>query len=417
MYRWLYSLLLYLYIPFELIRLLRRSRKAPDYKKRWGERFASTLPNCDKPVIWFHTVSVGETLAALPVIRRVIQDNPDKQVLVTTMTPTGSERVQATLGDSVCHCYAPYDLPHALNRFYEHLKPECLFIMETELWPNMIHHASKRNIPIVLMNARMSEKSARDYQRFSTLTRFMLGNLAQIAVQNETDANRFKRLGASDDQLSITGNIKFDLTIPDDLNEKVKTLKKSLSDRPIWLAASTHKGEDEIILNAHKEILQKTPDCLLILVPRHPERFNDVYKLCEEFPMEVSRRSSLSLPRGQVYLADTMGELLLFCALADMAYVGGSLVETGGHNCLEVAAFKKPAMSGPYDFNFAEINKQLKASGGLVYVSGSHSIADQVISWIEQPEKARQVGEAGFSVVQKNRGALQRLLEILNQYL
>lgn len=413
--RLIYSLLLYLLIPFEVLRLLLRSRQAPDYRQRWSERFATRLPDCEQGAIWFHTVSVGETLAAVPVIRAIMAQYPERPVLVTTMTPTGSARVKAAFGESVCHCYAPYDLPHALNRFMHHLKPACLMVMETELWPNMIHHASRRLIPVVLMNARMSEKSSRGYLRFASLSYFMLSRLSHLVVQYPADAERFKRMGATQQQITISGNIKFDLTIPENLTAQVSELRAAIPDRPVWLAASTHQGEDEIILDAHQQLLRKYPDSLLVLVPRHPERFEQVFNLCQTSGFKVSRRTESDKPVGQVYLADTMGELLLFCALADMVFIGGSLVPTGGHNCLEAALFKKPVMSGPHDFNFAEINRQLREAGGLVTVTDSSSLYAQLSDWIEQPELANRTGLSGYQVVQKNRGALNRLLEVLTR--
>jgi 3-deoxy-D-manno-octulosonic-acid transferase len=415
--RWIYSLLLYLLIPLEIIRLLYRSRIAPDYGKRWGERFARTLPDCSGDVIWFHTASVGETLAALPVIKTILEEYPDQQVLVTTMTPTGSERVKALLGNKVYHCYLPYDLPHAMNRFVSHVKPKCLFIMETELWLNMHLTVAQHGTVIVLMNARMSEKSVRGYLRFKQLTGTLIANIKTIAVQNATDAGRFKRLGATPEQLEITGNIKFDLSVPDDMSQRIMELKTHLANRPVWIGASTHKGEDEILLEAHQVILHTHPDCLFILVPRHPERFDTVAELIDSYEFSYSRRSIDTLPSGEVYLADTMGELLLFFALADMAFVGGSLIERGGHNCLEAAEFKKPVMSGPHDFNFAEINRQLHEEGGLIYVSGSQSIAQQVQQWLNNPSEAQKVGQAGYEVVKKNRGALNKLLDILRRYI
>ena len=416
-YRAIYSLLFALVIPLEIIRLLIRSRKAPDYRSRWGERFALSLPEAQTGTIWFHTVSVGETLAALPVIKHVLNQYPDRPVLVTTMTPTGSERVWAALGDSVTHCYAPYDLPNAMVRFYQHFNPEVLFIMETELWPNMIHEAHVRQVPVVLMNARMSQKSANGYRRFDTLTRDMLNKLAHIAVQNETDARRFVELGANPDSMTVTGNIKFDLKTPDDLDQKLEVFKTHLHQRPVWLAASTHLGEDEIVLSAHKKLLQQYPDACLIIVPRHPERFEAVFQLCREQNYNVQRRSRNEWPIGEVYLGDTMGELLQFCTLADMTFMGGSLIENGGHNCLEVSAFAKPVMSGPHDFNFAEINKELYASGGLTYIKDAETMYEQLVTWLTRPELAKKAGKAGLTVVNANRGAVSKLLAQLAHFL
>ena len=415
-YRWIYSTVLYLLTPLEIIRLLLRGRKASAYRARWSERFALNLPEASADVIWFHTVSVGETLAALPVIKHTLSEYPELKVLVTTMTPTGSERVQATLGKSVYHVYAPYDLPHAMRRFIKHFRPRCLCIMETELWPNMIHQAKVNDISIVLMNARLSEKSANGYLRFKTLTRDMVSKLSTIAVQNATDAKRFESIGATETQLRVTGNIKFDLTIPADLEAKQNEFSEVLDDRPVWLAASTHHGEDEILLEAHQKLLEQYPNACLIIVPRHPERFNDVYKSAFVTGLSVQRRSVGELPEGQIYIGDSMGELLLFSSLADLAFVGGSLINRGGHNCLEISAFAKPVISGPHDFNFAEINKQLNDAGGLVYAKDADEVYQQVVKWFNEPESMTTTGQAGFAVVERNRGALGKLLRTLTQY-
>ena len=413
LYRWLYSLLLYLLMPIEILRLLLRSRKAPLYRKRWSERFASSLPEINGEVIWFHTVSVGETLAAVPVIKAIQEQYPDHTVLVTTMTPTGTEQVKVRLGDSVVHCYAPYDLHHAMRAFIRHIRPSQLFIMETELWLNMLHFANKYGVRVVLVNARMSEKSAKGYARFPTLTGTMLSSLSALAVQNATDAERFRRLGAPEDIISVTGNIKFDLKIPLEISQQAAALLKEIRQAPIWLAASTHSGEDEILLDAHEKFLVDYPQALLILVPRHPERFNEVFDLIKTRRLTAFRRTEEVIPQGQIYLADTMGELLMLCALADAVFVGGSLIERGGHNCLEPAAFKKPVMSGPSDFNFAQINQQLTAANALARVSDAEEIYQQLVAWQKAPELAEEMGNAGYRVVVENRGAVERLLEIL----
>jgi len=413
LHRWIYSLLLYLLIPIEILRLLNRSRKAPLYRKRWAERFGFKTPKVNGDVIWFHTVSVGETLAALPVINAVREANPDTVILVTTMTPTGSEQVKNRLGDNVLHCYAPNDLPHSMSRFIGTIKPSRLFIMEKELWPNMLHYAKKNNTRIVLMNARMSEKSARAYARFSTLTKTMLQSLDALAVQTAEDAERFIQLGAPQEKVTIIGNIKYDLKIPLEVPQIAASLRNDIKERPIWLAASTHAGEDKILISAHQQLLQDFPHALLILVPRHPERFNDVYAKCQKSGLQAFRRTEEATPQGQVYLADTMGEILVFCALADAVFVGGSLVSHGGHNCLEAVAFKTPVMSGPHDFNFTEVNRQLCEAQALAVVKSDNEVYLQLKTWFENDAEAKRSGEAGYQVVLENRGALDKLLKVL----
>ena len=414
LYRWLYSILLYVLIPIEILRLLNLSRKSPLYRKRWSERFGINKPAVSGDVIWFHTVSVGETLAAVPLIEAVIDTNPEATVLVTTLTPTGSEQVYKRLGDKVVHCYAPYDLPHLMSGFINHLKPSRLFIMETELWPNMLHYAYSSGVRIVLMNARMSAKSAKGYARFRNMSKAMLQQIDKIAVQNKPDAERFRQLGVRDEQLQVTGNIKYDLKIPLEVSQTAAELRKRTQQRPIWLAASTHAGEDEILIKAHKKLLKDYPQAMLILVPRHPERFDSAYELCLQSGCSVFRRTESADAQGEIYLADTMGELLIFCALSDAVFIGGSLIEHGGHNTLEAAAFKKPVMSGPHDHNFLEVNRQLTEANALARVASANEIKQQLVTWFTDNDEAERAGEAGYKVVLENRGALDRTLQILN---
>ncbi|WP_422420685.1 lipid IV(A) 3-deoxy-D-manno-octulosonic acid transferase [Pseudomonas sp. GZD-222] len=422
MNRTLYTLLFHLGLPLVALRLFLRSRKAPAYAQRIGERFAMNLPAMRKGGIWVHAVSVGESIAAAPMIRALLQAYPQLPITITCMTPTGSERVRAMFADEprIQHCYLPYDLPWAAGRFLDHVQPKLAVIMETELWPNHIHQCAKRGIAVALANARLSERSARGYARFAGLTRPMLAEMNLIAVQTETEAERFRQLGARPECVQVTGSIKFDLRIDDQLLPRARALREQwqAGQRPVWIAASTHEGEDEVILAAHRQLLEHHADALLILVPRHPERFNAVFELCSaQFP--TIRRSSAA-PVGSetaVLLGDTMGELLFLYALADIAFVGGSLVPNGGHNLLEPAALSLPVISGPHLFNFLEIAAMLRDAGALQEVDDAQGLAAEIRRLIELPQDARRMGEAGRAVMKANQGALQRLLDGLGRLL
>ncbi|RZI89974.1 MAG: 3-deoxy-D-manno-octulosonic acid transferase, partial [Pseudomonas sp.] len=414
MNRTLYTLLFHLGLPLVALRLFLRARKAPAYGQRVAERFAIKLPPMRQGGIWVHAVSVGESIAAAPMVRALLKAYPELPITVTCMTPTGSERIRALFADEprIQHCYLPYDLPWAAARFLDHVRPRLGVIMETELWPNHIHQCAKRGIPVALANARLSARSARGYGRFAKLTRPMLAEMSLIAAQTETEAERFRSLGARPECVQVTGSIKFDLKLDEQLLPRARQLREQwqASQRPVWIAASTHEGEDAQVLEAHRRLLQVHADALLILVPRHPERFNAVHALCAE-QFATVRRSSAELVTDatQVLLGDTMGELLFLYALADIAFVGGSLVPTGGHNPLEPAALALPVISGPHVFNFLDISAMLKDAGALQSVDDSQALAASVQRLVELPQDAKRMGEAGRAVMQANQGALQRL--------
>ena len=416
MNRTLYTLLFHLGLPLLALRLYLRARKAPAYAERVGERFARNLPAMASGGIWVHAVSVGESIAAAPMVRALLEAYPALPVTLTCMTPTGSERIRAMFADEprVQHCYLPYDLPWAVRGFLDRVRPRLGIVMETELWPNLIHQCAKRGIPVALANARLSERSARGYARFAKLTRPMLGEMSLIAVQTETEAQRFRDLGARPECVRVTGSIKFDLKIDEQLLPRAQALRAQwgASQRPVWIAASTHEGEDASILEAHRRVLQAHGDALLILVPRHPERFDAVATQCREGFSSVRRSSGEPvLAQTQVLVGDSMGELLFLYALADIAFVGGSLVERGGHNPLEPAALRLPVLMGPHVFNFLEIGAMLREAGALQQVEDAQELAQAVLRLIESPQEARRMGEAGRAVMQANQGALRRLLE------
>jgi 3-deoxy-D-manno-octulosonic-acid transferase len=420
--RYCYTLLFYLITPLILLRLSYRAIKASAYRQRIAERFGLFTAPKMQSCIWLHSVSVGETIAAAPIVKRLQQQHPNTPIVVTTMTPTGSERVRALFGDSVFHVYAPYDLPGSINRFLDKIQPRLLVIMETELWPNTLHYCHKKNIPVVLANGRLSEKSAAGYQRLSALSKPMLGKLSRVVAQTQADGDRFQALGLPASKVEVSGSIKFDIDPGVELRKEAAALKSLWSQdgqRLIVLAASTHQGEDEIILQAFQQVLERQPSLLLVLVPRHPERFGSVSKMAVDSGLSTERRSIVNSPAvsTQVFIGDTMGELLLFYGCADIAFIGGSLVNTGGHNMLEAASWALPIITGASDFNFLEISRLLQQREGLAKVEDVQGLADQIESWASSKTLRAKAGANALAVVEANRGALERLLRALNQYL
>jgi 3-deoxy-D-manno-octulosonic-acid transferase len=417
--RFLYNILMYLTTPLVLLRLRWRARKAPAYKERWAERFAHfSIPQSQQGGIWIHAVSVGEVLLAVSLINALRQTHPELPLVLTCTTPTGSQCIKTKLSDGVFHVYAPYDLSGCVRRFLRKTKPRLAIFIETELWPNMLHQCRRQQIPTLLANARLSAQSAAryGYPIIRKLSQQMMQNLSCIAAKARADATRFKQLGACDNRVHVTGSIKFDMHMPDNAGELAADLRQKLgADRLTWIAASTHDGEDEAVLRAHQTVCQQYPNSVLILVPRHPERFNTVAALSEKLGFSTTRRSHNEQPnqQTQVYLGDTMGELPILCAAADVAFVGGSLVATGGHNTLEPAAFGVPVLSGPHTFNFAAITVLLQNAHALTIVNDAEALADAVIALFQDPEKRHQQGQAGQQVVAANRGALDKQLALI----
>lgn len=417
MNRALYTLLFHVALPLILLRLAWRAWRAPAYARRVGERFALGLAPLQPDGIWLHAVSVGESIAAAPLVRELLARYPQLPITITCMTPTGSERIRALFpaeqyAGRIQHCYLPYDLPWTAARFLRQLRPRLAVIMETELWPNFIAACERRAIPVVLANARLSERSARGYARFARLTAPMLARLQLIAVQSAAEAQRFLQLGARPEAVQVTGSIKFDLQVDAQLLARATACRADWGARPVWIAASTHAGEDEIALAAHRQLLARWPQALLILVPRHPERFNSVYELCQRQGFATCRRSAgVQLQATDaLLLGDTMGELLFLYALADVALVGGSLVANGGHNLLEPAALGKPVLSGPHLFNFLEISSQLREAGALREVRDADNLAREVAQLWQSRDDWQAMSEAGLAVLRRNQGALARLL-------
>jgi 3-deoxy-D-manno-octulosonic-acid transferase len=423
--RALYCLLYYALLPVILLRVLWRARHNRNHLKRLSERFGHVAPITGKRTrIWLHTVSVGEFLGALALIRALIA-RPNTEVIVTCMTLTGSERIRQTLGDSVHHYYMPYDLPGALRRFIKTVDPDILVIMETELWPNTLAACKAFGVPSVLINARLSERSARGYKRIGGMTRAMLRRLDAAAVQHGDDAQRFAELGLADSRVTVTGNIKFDIHFDDEQKALALQLKNHWSNsgpRLVWIAASTHSGEDEIILQALHTLREQglsAEQLLLVLIPRHPERFDAVARLCQKAGLNTVRRSTGEPPSltTDVLLGDTMGEQQLMFGAADIVFMGGSLVEVGGHNFIEPAAWGQPLISGPSLYNFAEVSRLLRKADALEVVKNAAELAAVVQRWACDETLRLQVGARAQEVAEENRGALARTREVIEAHL
>lgn len=418
--RKLYTLLLYLLTPFVIARLAWRGIRAPDYWRRWPERFGSIEPALGERVIWIHAVSVGEVLATEPVVRALVEQYPEHSILLTTVTPTGSARVTALFGNAVAHVYAPYDLPAAVSKFLDRVRPQLAIVMETELWPNLFHACQQRSVPLLLVNARLSEKSVAGYQRVRSLASQTLSAVTEIAAQSELDAGRFRSLGADERRIKVTGNMKFEQRIPPSLLERAEVLRRDWGvGRAVWVAGSTHEGEDEQLLDVFRQLRQQFMDCLLVLVPRHPERFETVTELCRHRGYNTVLRSEgvSCTPDTEVFIGDSMGELPLFYAASDVAFVGGSLVRHGGHNLLEPAALGVPVVTGPHVFNFVEICELLLQAGACEKVEDTAGLLRTVSLWLEDANERHRVGQRGRQVVEKNRGALQSVLAMIGRHL
>jgi len=426
--RRLYSAILYFLLPVVLARLAWRGLRNRGYWHRWGERLGFfSAPELHEP-IWIHAVSVGETLAAAPLIRELLTRYPERSLVITTTTPTGSERVQALFSEQfigqpdgrVFHVYFPYDLPGAVRRFLDKTRPSLALVMETELWPNLFRQCARREIPVLIANARLSARSAKGYGKLGALVRDTLGDINLIAAQGEGDAARFRELGAPSNRVAVMGNLKFDQRIPGDLEDRAEALRRELgASRPVWVAASTHEGEDEQVLDAFARLREVQPEALLLLVPRHPERFARVAALARKRGHAVVLRSEGRScdADASVFVGDTLGELLLFYAVSDAAFVGGSLVPVGGHNMLEPAALGVPMVFGPHLFNFSDISRGLLEAGAARRIESSEQLAAVVGELLGDAALRAEMGEAGRKLVADNRGALERLLGLLKPYL
>ena len=416
MIRVLYAILTYLLLPVYALYWLGRGTLNRAYWDRVGQRFGRGFPELDGGSFWLHAVSVGEVQASVPLVRALARRFPDMPLLITTVTPTGAARVANIFGSSVHHCYIPFETPNAVKKFFDAVQPKIALIMETEIWPNLYHECGARKIPLVLVSARISPKSVESYRKLLPLFRETLSHGIVIAAQSEADAERFRSLGARPERTRVTGNIKFDIEVPDDLVERGREFRsRYLGERPVWVAASTHHKEEEQVLEAHRQVLEHVPDALLILVPRHPERFDSVRQLLErQGTKHVSRTSTEEVDGdSSVFLGDTMGEVPLFYAASDVAFVGGTLVPVGGHNLLEPAALALPVVTGPHLFNTQDIADMFVNIGALTRVADPEQLAVAVTRLLQDRATAHRLGRLGRDVVQRNRGALDRLLSLL----
>ena len=409
--RRLYTVLLYLLTPFILCRLYWKGRRLPAYRKRLSERFMVGAMNHQPVDVWIHAVSLGEVVAVTPLATALVDKH--YRVLITTITPTGSERVRTCFGERVLHQYLPYDLPLILRRFYRAYQPDVGIIMETELWPNLIYEAQRIKLPLLLANARISNRAYKQYQKAAFVFKPVLKQLTAIFAQSMEDANRFKLLGAPSERVSVLGNMKFDLHI--DVNNK--TLFQHFKERwgqtrPVMIAASTHEHEEEQLLAGFKRLQKTIPDMLLVIAPRHPERFQEVHKL-SKLHFNTGLRSE---PEGisqavEVVILDTLGELLGFYQISDYAFVGGSLVPVGGHNVLEAIALNIPVMTGPHMQNSKAICQELCAAGAMRIANNMDELVSDVIQLHNNQDlREKQINNAN-AVLAANQGCLERYLK------
>ena len=414
-YRLLYTLLIYLALPGVLFITFRPQQGKPGYGRRWRELLGWTprLRSATAP-IWFHTVSVGESLAAMPLIRQLKAERPDLPILVTTTTRTGADQI-ARLGDLVEHRYAPLDYPGAVGRFLRRTRPQALMIMETELWPNWLAACGRRQIPVLVMNARLSERSCQRYQKVRSIFNLMSRHIQLLLCQHRDDAARFLRLGLDPAQVRVTGSLKYDIQLDAEQVAAGEQLRRTLDGRPVWIAASTHPGEDEQLLTQLPHIRAAVPDSLLILVPRHPVRFDPVAALCEQAGYRVARRSRQQAITREtdIYLADTMGEMPLLLQMSDVAFIGGSLVPVGGHNLLEPASLGKPTLIGPHSFNFSDVTRQLCERKACQQLPDAAALAQAVCQLLQDDEARQQMGMLAFDVVAANQGAQRKTLNAI----
>ncbi|EPR7137152.1 TPA: lipid IV(A) 3-deoxy-D-manno-octulosonic acid transferase [Vibrio vulnificus] len=419
--RLLYTLLLALAAPLLLFGLYRSKPNKPKFGQRWKEHFGITpkLIGQNQP-LWIHAVSVGESLAAIPLIKAIKEKTPDQVIVVTTTTSTGAEQI-AKLGNLVEHRYMPIDFAFAVRGFLKAINPAKMLIIETELWPNTLATVHKSNIPIIVVNARLSEKSQQNYAKVQPLFNLIHPCLSKVLCQSQADADRFAQLGVPTNKLCVTGSIKFDIHISDEIKHQGAELRTLLGQqRPIWIAASTHKGEDEQVLDAHRQVLETHPNALLILVPRHPERFDSVFQLCQTQGFETVRRTQANTiaDSTQVYLGDTMGEMLILLGAADVCFMGGSLVgdKVGGHNVLEPAALGIPMIIGPSYYNFKDIVDRLLVDNNIEVANDYKCITLSLEKYFSDERLALAEKQKLLSFVNINSGSLSNTVTEFNLY-
>ena len=414
--RFLYLAVAYLLAPVVCGTMLLRGIRDRSQWENFSQRFGFG-PRSSRPAIWVHAASVGEVQAAASLVLALRRRYPDVPLVVTTVTPTGAQRARALFGDAVQVRYIPYDLPGSVRRFFNRVRPRVAVILETELWPNLYHFCGQRKVPLVLASARISPRSVGRYRLLASLFRETLSHGIVIAAQGEGDAERFRSIGANPARTHVTGNIKFDLALPDDIRAQGAALRERYApgERLVWVAGSTHDGEEAAMILVQRRLRAAGLDVLLVLVPRHPGRFQDVAALLRQAGIPFVRRSTDEPVRAdtEVLLVDTLGELVAFYAAADLAFVGGSLVPVGGHNLLEPAALALATVSGPQVFNAQDIAGLLVDEGAVELVADADALGEAVLRLLSDPAERRRRGEAGRRVVERNRGALGRLLDLL----
>jgi 3-deoxy-D-manno-octulosonic-acid transferase len=415
--RALYSLVLYLLTPITVYHLIWRGFRQAAYFERWSERYAGFGAPRDSRVLWVHAVSVGEVNAAIPLVDALLARRPDLRLLVTTITPTGSARVRALWGDRIDHAYLPYDLPGAVSRFLRHFRPYAALIMETELWPNLLFGCRDHGVPVYVLNARLSARSLRGYRVLAPLVSRALRTVRGIGAQSQADARRFVRLGAQAARVHQTGNLKFDLELPSSVETFGRDCRARRAGRLAWIAASTHVDEEAAVIALHRRLRGRWPDLLLMWAPRHPERFRAVAEQATAAGFRTSRRSEQRWagPDCDVFVIDTLGELLNFYACADITFVGGSLQEVGGHNLLEPAATGTPIVTGPHLHNFADISQRLQAAGGLRIGADEREVGDALEAMLDDAALRAAMANAGRDLVASGRGALERTFALVEQ--
>lgn len=414
-----YSLVMYALTPLTLVHLVSRGFNQREYFQRWSERFAMYRAPAKTPCIWLHAVSVGEVNAITPLLKRLREHYPDTPLLITTTTPTGSARVKSLFGNQVQHVYLPYDTPGAVNYFLNYFQPKIAIIMETEIWPNLFSEIGNRHIPLLIVNARLSERSMRGYRIIAGLMKIAMASVTQVAAQSRADLQRYQKLGITSGQGQVTGNLKFDVELPTQLSEQANHWRAEWGKRRVWIAASTHPEEEAVVITAHRKIRERYPDALLLWAPRHPERFESVMELVTAAQWRVMNRVTHEQPdsKTDVFIINTLGELMAFYACADVAFVGGSFQAIGGHNLLEPASLGVPSVVGPHTFNFVDITQLLLDVGAVQQLSTPEELPDALLRCLEDRKLAQQCGEAGRKRIESERGALDRTLKLIEQYL
>lgn len=434
-YSLLYSVL---FLPLATVRILLKAYKNPEYLVRLGERFAVYNNNANllsKYDLWLHTVSVGEFLAAKTLLDNIIDNNPGVKILITATTPTASKLIKDYLENNkqynLSHVYYPYDVKFICNRFLNKFNPKTVVFFETELWPRMYSKLNEKGIKLYLLNARISEKSFNGYLKIKNYISTVINQINYIAAQSESDKNRLQKLGF-ENEIHVYGNIKYNFKLPEDLDEQSKLYRRFIGEnRKILIGASTHKGEEEVLIHIYRRLRSKYNDLALILVPRHPERFDDVYKLCLSNNLTVVRYSDLDLtfiPSQEnnmyvnknnidVFLLDTIGKLLYFYNISTLAFVGGSLVDIGGHNPLEPARLKVPSIIGPHYANFKQIVNDLADNTGIIKLNANSELEEKITKLLDSKEERDAIAISAFDYMQKQQGVMQRYLDLINNCL